>query len=100
MANTKFKVGSVVVNSSGTFAKVLKIKNNVYIATRWSRDIASLKDDTVGNVRFNESAVKICGIKLASKGGKADNDEKPTADAKAEAEAKAKAKAEAGKQSK
>lgn len=66
-------VGSLVVNSSGTFAKVLQIKHGVYVATRWAEDVASLEKDIVGQVRFNESAIKICGIKLASKGAKPSN---------------------------
>jgi len=64
-----YKVGAVVVNSSGTFAKVLQVKHGVHICTDWVENIEALeKLGDVGNVRFNESARVACGIKLASQG--------------------------------
>jgi len=88
-----YKVGAVVVNSSGTFAKVLQVKHGVHICTDWVENIEALeKLGDVGNVRFNESARVACGIKLASKGGNAGNDKGTDEAAKAKADAEAKAK--------
>lgn len=90
-----YEVGAIVVNSSGTFAKVLQVKFGVHICTDWFDEMsAAQKAKDIGLVRFNESARVICGIKLASEGGDAGKDSTDDV-AKTEADAKAKEEVEA-----
>lgn len=93
----KFKVGSLVVTSGGSFAKVLKVSNGIVFCSKLVDDAQVAKDaknDSI-NFRFNDYSAKVAGISLASEGGKSADSDEAKADAeKKEADAKAKAEAE------
>lgn len=106
MSELKFKVGQVVVNSSGTYAKILQIKNGIHICSSLTDQLTeaeNAKSDAVGNFRFNAYSAQVCGIKLAKGGSpkkELTDEEKAKAEKKAQADKDAKAKAEADAQAK
>lgn len=72
------------MNSVGTYSKILKVSSEgVYNGTKWSDDIAFVKESDIGAVLFSESVATRLGIKLANKKDQAKTDEKETETVKA-----------------
>lgn len=59
----KFKKGEIVINSSGTFAKIHKVVNGVAFCTPWYNDFRDAKNSEKGGVQFNDYSMKACGIR-------------------------------------
>lgn len=62
----KFKKGDLITNSSGSFAKVLRVGVTV-LATKWFESPKDAMGATDGSVCFNDRAVKVLGIRAVSK---------------------------------
>lgn len=62
----KFKKGDLITNSSGSFAKVLRVGVTV-LATKWYESPKDAMGATDGSVCFNDRAVKVLGIRTVSK---------------------------------
>lgn len=62
----KFKKGDLITNSSGSFAKVLRVGTTV-LATKWFESPKDAMGATDGSVCFNDRAVRVLGIRTVSK---------------------------------
>ena len=60
-----FKKGDLVVNSSGTYAKVISVNASVVFCSPWFTNVKDAIDSQKGGVQFNERAMNVCGITLA-----------------------------------
>lgn len=64
----KLKKGDLITNSSGSFAKVLRVGVTV-LATKWYESPKDAMGSTDGSVCFNDRAFKVLGIRAISKKG-------------------------------
>lgn len=85
---TNYDKGTIVVNASGVFAKVLYVKKNVHFCTQWFETLEAAKAANEMGARFNQTAQKSLKIKPLSQGGRANPKEKTEKEAEAEKEAK------------
>lgn len=60
-----FKKGDLVVNSSGTYAKVVAVNSSVVFCSPWYTNVKDAIESSKGGVQFNERAMNVCGIVLA-----------------------------------